>query len=106
MSDDFGPEIAHDGKGCPLPVGTVVRVKLECDPGDFITVVDVVRCAGAAWFWENWLTAFSNGELCGRVVSYAIKRPDGLTILRAIAADPGAVSPDEIAPHGPAKVPA
>ncbi|MBU2360405.1 MAG: hypothetical protein KKB02_16000 [Alphaproteobacteria bacterium] len=93
MSEEFGPTILHDGKGCPVPLGTVIRVTVEIWPGDFQTVVEVVRVAGAAWDWSNWLAAFPNGDLCGRVVAYAIKRPDALAQLRALAADPLVVRP-------------
>ena len=32
MNDEiqWGPWIDHDGHGCPLPIGTVVRVELRC----------------------------------------------------------------------------
>ncbi|MCF7700533.1 hypothetical protein [Loktanella sp. M215] len=96
MSEEFGPIIMHDGKGCPIPLGTVIRVTVEMWPEDYQTVVEVVRVAGAAWTWSNWLAAFPNGDLCGRVVAYAVKRPDAMAQLRAIAAEPLAITPASV----------
>lgn len=40
--------IDHDGKGCPLPVGTAFQAKVEGSPGSFHSVEDRVsgRCKG------------------------------------------------------------
>ena len=101
MCDEWGPVIRHDGKGCPVPVGTVVRVRLETDPGCFVEVIDTVERAGSAWFWKNWLLPFADGSLCGRVVSYQMKRPRALRMLCEIAADPGETGPRESGPLVP-----
>jgi hypothetical protein len=75
--DEFGPWIEHDGKGCPVPDGTVVRVVDFCNArGVRPPSVGVAR-NGPSWDWRNH-PGFT------MVLRYQIKKPRGLTILEGL----------------------
>jgi hypothetical protein len=87
----WGPIIEHDGKGCPVPVGTMVRdwttfhrrnhpdVAYEGPliPGDI-----------PAWDWSNFAQKDpSDGLYWGRVIRYQVMTPDATQMLRDLAKD-------------------
>lgn len=80
--------IDHDGKGCPLPVGTAFQAKVEGSPGRFHSVEDRVSGRCKAWDWTYWLkpTGDADGSLWAKVVRYRWRKPDALLELREIAA--------------------
>ncbi len=101
MSDaEWGPWIEHDGKGCPVPVGTKGDAELRC--GRIVPF-----CAGmgstrggpykpskfrgtSAWEWGG-KPANHFGE---EVIRYRVRKPRGLTILENLIADlPATASP-------------
>lgn len=56
---EWGPWIEHDGKGCPLPIGTVVEAKCACGcvlvgtVGSSGTVYHPYDCVYAGETWVN-----------------------------------------------------
>ncbi len=78
MSEEWGPWIEHDGKGCPVPDGAFVLVDvgvgaLIIGHGRFCEFC--VRTANRDWIaWPH-------------VIRYRIRKPRGLTILEELIAD-------------------
>lgn len=76
MSEEWGPWVEHDGKGCPC-AGKIVRVKY----GDGYLETGIAGSRGGqAWDWRlvNWENA---------VVCYRIRKPRALIELRDMIAD-------------------
>lgn len=99
---DWGPWVAHDGRGCPLQAGLVIHVVEEHGRGGLlpcgtllegeIRVDDAVR-QHPAWCWDNFGRARTYGGargICGRVLRYRIRRPRALQQLIDRAAAPPA----------------
>lgn len=80
MSDEWGPWIEHDGKGCPC-VGMYVHVVFNMS-NDFIGVAGVSplfnMTNGGSW---NWRAGFDP------IIRYRIRKPRGLIILQSLIAD-------------------
>jgi len=93
MSEEWGLWIEHDGRGCPVPRGTVGAALLQKG-------VVVAFCAGFgsttggpysppeissgnAWDWSSVPDEY-RGE---RVIRYRIRKPRGVTILQRLLAD-------------------
>ncbi len=71
----WGPWILHDGKGCPLPRGTIVEVVCEDRFGFAMRQVSQVSGdAYSSWNWEHF------PEL-KKIIRYREKKPKGLTML-------------------------
>ncbi len=82
MSEEWGPWIEHDGKGCPC-LGQVVHAVFK-NGAELIGVAG--SRTGASWTW-----ALQNGV---PLVRYRIRKPRGLTILEELLADlPAPVGP-------------
>lgn len=89
--DEWGPVVIHDGKGCPIPVGTLVRIKFF-DKDAPITGL-VVGNKGGSWIWGDpkdkatWSKSV-DGKLCLPVIEYQLKKPlrteKGMSILKSI----------------------
>lgn len=84
MSDEWGPWIEHDGKGCPC-VGMFVHRIYErpgLDVKDGVVKsekIGFVRNSGSGnWHWVRGYAP---------VIRYRIRKPRGLTILESILAD-------------------
>ena len=84
MSEEWGPWIEHDGKGCPC-VGKYVEVELR--NGKTIEAIAGSECRRAgvsvdgdrsAWVWLARSDYLKQTE----VIRYRIRRPRGLTILQ------------------------
>lgn len=85
MSDEWGPWIEHDGRGCPVAIGTIVNVDFE-DGRSLICKACCNRRSGyvgptvqnpriSAWFWahpENTIHPFD------RIIRYRIQKPRAL----------------------------
>lgn len=83
MSEEWGPWIEHDGKGCPCLGMYVHRIadKPGYNPelGRSVTeLVGIVEHVGP-WIWGN--------PMYVRVLRYRIRKPRGLTILEKLIAD-------------------
>lgn len=88
--DEWGPWIAHDGKGCPC-IGAMVRSEdrrgsiEEHIAGGMLIFPDGSRYNGprrsaffCAWVWDD------GGPLGLKITRYQIKKPRGLTILEGL----------------------
>ena len=106
MSDDWTPWKDHDGRGCPC-VGEVVQVALMDLTGRLFVPselfiagaecsaerIDPARSVLSAWVWP-----LGKPEP-GRIIRYRIRKPKGLAILQAIAADPSPIVPVSTPEH-------
>lgn len=84
MSEEWGPWIEHDGKGCPC-FGAWVRCEWEGPPGRFM--VDEGRAGsmgGGGWDWSNFQKRHHTGRRIAVVRRYRIRKPRGLTILEEL----------------------
>ena len=89
MSDEWGPWIEHDGKGCPVKAGMWIDVEYRGKRPDGGRVNrSVVRA-------PNWIWPKEGGLLFAfDVIRYRIRKPRGLTILENLIADlPAPVGP-------------
>lgn len=80
--EEWGPWIDHDGKGCPVPRGVLVRVVTEGQFGRFYGPTLYANTAGRSWDWNNWGEWSDDGLIFRRVVRYQVKRPRALQQLR------------------------
>lgn len=77
MSEEWGPWIEHDGKGCPC-VGQVVHLVLEDRFGCQAEFTGTPRSRTLrSWDWSYFPTF-------RRVIRYRIRKPRGLTILEGL----------------------
>lgn len=84
MSDEWGPWIEHDGKGCPC-LGKYIRFEADTKISHFTHGHGIIisekcgeyipRVSGESWTWG---TGFAN------IIRYRIRKPKGLTILESI----------------------
>ena len=86
MSEEWGPWIEHDGKGCPC-VGQYVHVFFSNGKEVFglagrsrAKAVSLGLSPDGSWDWGNSIRA-------SRVVRYRIRKPRGLTMLEHVARD-------------------
>lgn len=107
MSDeaDWGPWVDHDGRGCPLPVGTVIEGVFERRPGRYVIAVGTVgpHDMGLSWDWSWWMQRAPDGFLVSRLIRYRVRRPKALRDLIALVETlPAPVQPtrmpEEVAP--------
>lgn len=85
MAEEWGPWIEHDGRGCPLPSGTVVQVVFEEAPGDYTRpLVGVVQANGGySWDWRLWGKLAPDGTgIVSRIIRYRVRKPRALAQLR------------------------
>lgn len=103
MSDEWGPWIKHDGRGCPC-VGMWAQV--EAENGE--TAEGIVRQTAAVplpgrasrWIWADIpLYAYSR-----RVIRYRIRRPKALRKMIDRAESLPLVAPKRVEPAGPLEV--
>ncbi len=74
--EGWGPWVIHDGKGCPVPVGTIVEVVFEDRFGFAMRGVSTVSGdPHSSWDWRYY------PEL-KRIIRYREKKPRGLEMLR------------------------
>lgn len=109
MSGDveWGPWMVHDGKGCPLPLGTLVNVTWEARPGHIGTSTGQTGPNDAAhWEWSFWGKPDPNNPtyLVARIIRYRIRRPRAVDDLVRLAAEPYA-PPPVIGPDSPVRQP-
>jgi len=103
MSDEWGPWIEHDGKGCPLPVGTLVhRVFAKgigyggvVPPGSTEHISRVHP--GEFGSWDH-----SIGHV--QVIRYRLHRPTALREMIDRAESLPVVAPKRVEPAGPLEV--
>jgi hypothetical protein len=101
MSEEWGPWIEHDGKGCPclgMLVEVVHEVAIGYKMGSAILIQGTrinppkITIAGSkggkSWDHSNW-------PECSRIIRYRIRRPAALQTLIQIAANPAPL-PQEV----------
>lgn len=76
MSEEWGPWIEHDGKGCPCR-GEYVQGKFDDDRPDAFGIAYGVLNAESAWLWEN-------AHRVAVLIRYRIRKPKGLTTLESL----------------------
>jgi len=92
-SEEWGPWIKHDGKGCPVPVGTFGQAELAD-----IGIVDFRAMCGSAyhgpyvhgykvdgrscWDWE-----FKCNPSVNEVICYRIRKPRAMKQINALLQD-------------------
>lgn len=85
MSDEWGPWIEHDGRGCPVPTGTVVQgVGRDGSVEVWAAGMVAIHPNGLrdGWSWRG-----SHFEHPLDVMRYRIRKPRGLLILESLLAD-------------------
>jgi hypothetical protein len=94
MSEEWGPWIEHDGKGCPVPGRAFVDV-IYRDGRSHAGRMNQAVVSAPNWIWPK-----QNGlEFASDVIRYRIRKPRALQDLIAIAADPYSVPPSrEVVP--------
>lgn len=83
---EWGPKIAHDGRGCPLPVGVVVwrffdqvcTEKSRCvearGKSEYIGPI----LEGEAKHWDD-----RQGDRCVQVIAYRVRKSPGFKMIEA-----------------------
>ena len=100
MSDEWGPWIEHDGRGCPCVGAWAQRVISTGGVGKFAEsggqerVIEGIVKDGplSAWDWSNYLKINARGRLVAKIIRYRIRKPRGLTILESLLEN----LPDEV----------
>lgn len=81
--EEWGPWIEHDGKGFPVPVGTVVKV--QGSVGNVaIQVINIANSDLQAGYLTEWHWAFWPSFmflLHEHIIRYRIRKPRGMAIL-------------------------
>lgn len=99
QQQEWGPWVEHDGKGCPLPVGTQFGAYDEDSAGtvEYFEATALAR-GGFSWDWQwSKKPVPGIGNLATRIIRYRIRRPKGMAILNAILADlPAPVKTDGV----------
>lgn len=87
MTDEWGPWVEHDGKGCPVPLGTFVRGQ---DRTGLVEDWVVGRWGDHSEPWPEddnlWIWMQGAQRSSREVVRYQVRRPRALSLLRDIAA--------------------
>mgnify|MGYP001184935551 FL=1 len=76
MSDEWGPWIEHDGKGCPCVGQMVDVVYKDGETAESVWGGPVIATCSHSWFWlrpRPW-----------SIIRYRIRKPRGLTILEGL----------------------
>ncbi len=99
MTEEWGPWIEHDGKGCPC-VGALVRVH-GVSPSGIEVFIDTVARNTGDWDWSKFGTLGRNAATGvpgwgGKVIRYRIRKPRALQTLIETAANPAPL-PEEVA---------
>lgn len=86
MSDEWGPWIEHDGKGCPgIPDRTwinIVGVNFDGTPHNAEGLHESRHEDLPQWSWALW-----NDPLIGQIHRYRIRKPRGMVVLERMLAE-------------------
>lgn len=78
MQEEWGPWIRHDGRGCPVPTGTIVEV--VCEDRFGYQKNEIARAMGGSYSSWDW----SHFPELKKIVRYREKKPKGLQILTEV----------------------
>lgn len=76
MGEIWGPWIEHDGKGCPVPNGTIAH----CVWNSRYELVAAVTANGRRDLDNPWVWIDDRPN----IIRYRIRKPKGLTILESV----------------------
>ena len=81
MAEDWGPWIAHDGRGCPDIVGRDIQCVVRRNESVPVTTAEHLECSfSAPWLWAV--------VPCERqIIRYRLRKPRGLAVLESLLAD-------------------
>lgn len=92
--DEWGPWIEHDGRGFPVPVGTLVHRVFDAPitliKGDAVQPVGEIIEPLEAGELESWLWVLPRNHPVGeiaRVVRYRTRQSRGMKLLRSLVKD-------------------
>lgn len=94
MADEWGPWIEHDGRGFPIPLGTLVHrvfdAPIDLILGSEITptneIIEPLRASELqSWLWV--LPRYHPVGMVARVVRYRIRKPRGVAVLESLLSD-------------------
>jgi len=79
MSEEWGPWIEHDGKGCPVPVGAICEIECRDRKCGLIGVEQpkLESEGGDCFLWGSVTEEYRHLE----IIRYRIRKPRGMTIL-------------------------
>lgn len=84
MSEEWGPWIEHDGKGCPC-VGEFVHLVAYGGQEDLGVPTSGLSVPPPPGFWNTWFwDSIPPWKSAARVIRYRIRKPRGLTILEGL----------------------
>lgn len=78
MSEEWSEWFLHDGRGCPVPIGTMVWRVFEAPLEDGSGIEDISRVEA------HELDSWSGRPFAMQVIRYRIRKPKGLTILEGL----------------------
>lgn len=85
MSEEWGPWIEHDGKGCPVPFGTFLHV-VTIGGKEQIGPLREEGASGVTYFeWQEVIRYQGRDDNC--IIRYRIRKPKGLTILENLISE-------------------
>jgi hypothetical protein len=91
MSDEWGPWIEHDGKGCPCLGAWAQTERLGKyvfpHTGTHRAILEGRIEEPANWDWSRFGERLPRGTVASKVIRYRIRKPRGLTILESLLAD-------------------
>lgn len=71
----WGPWVVHDGRGCPLPTGTIVEVVIEDRFGFAMREIGCVSGdVRSSWNWRFY-------PKLKRIIRYRQRKPGGMALL-------------------------
>jgi len=85
MSDEWGPWIEHDGKGCPCLGMWAQTERYGKNFVHFSTDGRILEPAN--WDWSRFGERLPCGTVVSKILRYRIRKPRGLTILESLLAD-------------------
>lgn len=80
MSAEWGPWIAHDGSGCPVPAGSFVEVEMRRFTDSIVECARLTRADTAHEVWRNVAPGYPHAQW-PEIRAYRVRRPFGITIL-------------------------
>ena len=96
MSDEWGPWVEHDGKGCPVGAGIRLRVRWQDLETTFYEEGWSHDLLDEAWDWSCFGHVNRNGQVIGRILAYSIRKPRALQQLIDLVENLPAPEPERV----------